>query len=62
MGKLITMIVFLTYGKLTLAYQTGTYANFGVTMIRENTHKPLIILMVGFAVGRSNPTNCAYTV
>ena len=27
----------LTYGKLTLAYQTGTYANFGVTMTSQNT-------------------------
>ena len=41
----------LTYGKLTLAYQTGTYANFGVTMTSQNTS--LIILMVGFAVGRA---------
>ena len=27
----------LTYGKLTLAYQTGTYANFGVTKTSQNT-------------------------
>ena len=27
----------LTYGKLTLAYQTGTYANFGVTTTSQNT-------------------------
>lgn len=28
----------LTYDKLTLAYQTGTYANFGVTMTSQNTN------------------------
>lgn len=41
----------LTYGKLTLAYQTGTYANFGVTMTSQNTSP--YNTMVGFAVGRA---------